>query len=53
MIFLGIAQRLALLKIQYLPRFWEVVYACQPDQRARLVYQFGTLLGQFGIVVYF
>jgi hypothetical protein len=30
-----------------------MVYACQPDERAMLIAQFGTLFIKFGSVVYF
>jgi hypothetical protein len=36
-----------LLEIGYLLGDWEIVYACQPDERAISIAQFGTLLTNF------
>jgi hypothetical protein len=38
--------------MQYLLRFWEMVYECQVDESLIPIIQFGILLEQFGKVVY-
>jgi hypothetical protein len=50
-IWLNLAYRLSLLEIAYLLGYWEIVHEYQPDERAILIAQFGTLLTNFGFVV--
>jgi hypothetical protein len=40
------------LEISYLLGNWEIVYACQPDERSIPIAQFGSLFSNFGSVVY-
>jgi hypothetical protein len=39
------------MEISYLLGNWEIVYACQPDEREISIAHFGTLLTNFGSVV--